>query len=187
MQPLRKVWMNYFVFVQHIPFKECKALWKHHLFEGYYCHMSQVNCILTARLRVTSILEEESGTYKLHQINILLCPTYFLCEFLPMTTATECPCYASKASCLVIRLLQFLPEMNMNSYKSSKDWSAIFQKDFLETHVCGDSCLLFVVLAFCRQRGNWLCPWRSFEVWASSEVWVKALSQQGLVCSSMDV
>lgn len=149
MQPLHKVWMNYFVFIQHILLKECKALWKHHLFEAYYCHMSWAICVLillTARQRnrVTSTLEEESGTYKLHQVDRLLCPTDFLCEFLPLTAATECPYCASKALCLVMRhrLLQLLPEVNMNRYKSSKDWSAISEEDVLETQVCKDLCLL---------------------------------------------
>lgn len=131
------------MFVQHVPFKECKALCKHHLVEAYYSHMLQVSCILILpidrlRNRVTSILEEESGTCELHQINKLLYTTGFLYEFLPVTSTTQCPYCASEASCLGmrLRLLQSLPKLNMNRYKPSKEWSAIPQEVLLETQIC---------------------------------------------------
>lgn len=86
------------------------------------------------------MLEEESGTCELHQINRLLYPTDFLYEFLPVTSTTQYPYCASEASCLVmrLRLLQSLPKVNMNRYK---EWPAIPQEDLLENQVYISLCL----------------------------------------------
>lgn len=176
MQPLHKVWVKYFVFVQHVPFKECKALCKHHLVEAYYSHMLQVSCILILpidrlRNRVTSMLEEESGTCELHQMNRLLYPTDFLCEFLPVTSTTQCLYCASEVLCLCmrLRLLQSFPKMNMNRYKTSKEWSTIPQEDLLETQVSIGLCLP-VLSALILQAEVKLTLTMDF-LWSTSELW----------------
>lgn len=148
MQPLHKAWVKYFVFVQHVPFKECKVLCKHHLVEAYYSHMLQVSCILILpidrlRNRVTSTLEEESGICELHWIKRLLYPTDVLYEFLSVTSTTQCPYCASDTSCLGmwLRLSQSLPKVNMNKCKPSEEQAAIPQEDLLETQVyTGSPC-----------------------------------------------
>lgn len=115
--------------------------------------MSCIPVLTTDRLRnrVTSILEEGSGTHELHQISRLY-PTDFLYKLPPVTNTTQCLYCASQASCLGMRLRSFnpIPKLNMNRCRPSKEWSAGTWEDLLKTCVCIGLCLPVLIHPPCR-------------------------------------